>query len=163
MEHSSTYVSFYKSYSLCITGTLCMFNKGYSFVIWKSFCGVCSQWEGLPLVMSYTKSLPLTTSLTKACSDLEWIAFVFTHTECVCSAILMALVISTVGAEFGQNLKPFFKKNAKLQRNKRQLWDQTYTHKIVHSSAVYYQNWNVICEFGKKLLPIKSVKKNFNT
>ena len=31
-------------------------------------------------------------------------------------------------------------------------------HKIVHSSAMYYQNLNVICESSKKLLTIKSVK-----
>ena len=32
-----------------------------------------------------------------------------------------------------------------------------YTHKIVHSFALEYQNMNVIREFSKKLLTIKCV------
>ena len=34
-----------------------------------------------------------------------------------------------------------------------------HTHKIVHPSAMYYQNLNVIHKYGKKLLAIKSKKK----
>ena len=37
------------------------------------------------------------------------------------------------------------------------------THKIVHSSAMYYQNLIVIHESSKKLLTIKSVKCFWNT
>ena len=35
-------------------------------------------------------------------------------------------------------------------------------HKIVHSSVMYYQNFNVIHKSNKKLLTIKSVKCSFN-
>ena len=38
-----------------------------------------------------------------------------------------------------------------------------YTHKIVHSSAMYYYNLNVICKGSKKLLTIKNSKKFFLT
>ena len=39
------------------------------------------------------------------------------------------------------------------------LCQQNPTHKIVHSSAMHYQNLNVIHEPNKKLLTMKSVKK----
>ena len=45
--------------------------------------------------------------------------------------------------------------------NETQLWHQVYTHKIVHSSAMYYHNLNVIHKFSKKLFTIKSVKSFF--
>ena len=61
------------------------------------------------------------------------------------------------------NLKQIFENNALLQNNDRQLWHQIYTHKIVHSSAMYYHNLNVIRKCSKKLLTIKSVKVFFNT
>ena len=38
-----------------------------------------------------------------------------------------------------------------------------YTHKIVHSSAMYYHNLNVIRKGSKKLLTIKISKSFFNT
>ena len=38
---------------------------------------------------------------------------------------------------------------------------QNYTHKIVHSSAMHYQNLNVIHKPNKKLLTMKSVKSFF--
>ena len=41
--------------------------------------------------------------------------------------------------------------------------DQNHTHTIVHSSAMYYQNLNVIHKSSKKLLKIKSVMFLFNT
>ena len=40
---------------------------------------------------------------------------------------------------------------------------QNHTHKIVHSSAMYYQNLNVIHEPSKKLLTMKSVRKKILT
>ena len=40
----------------------------------------------------------------------------------------------------------------------KQLWHQIYTHKIVHSSAMYYHNLNVIRKGSKKLLTIKNSK-----
>ena len=36
-----------------------------------------------------------------------------------------------------------------------------YTHKIVHSSAMYYHNFNVIRKGSKKLLTIKNSKSFF--
>ena len=46
-----------------------------------------------------------------------------------------------------------YKKN-----NETQLWHQIYTHKIVHSSAMYYHNLNVIRKgiYSKTLLTIKN-------
>ena len=38
-----------------------------------------------------------------------------------------------------------------------------YTHKIVHSSAMYYQIWIVIHGSSKKLLTIKSENLTLNT
>ena len=37
---------------------------------------------------------------------------------------------------------------------------QNYTHKIVHSSAMHYQNWIIIHECSKKLLKIKNSNNN---
>ena len=61
------------------------------------------------------------------------------------------------------NLKPIFENNALSQNNETQLWHQMYTHKIVHSSAMYYHNLNVIRKGSKKLLTIKNNKSFFNT
>ena len=36
--------------------------------------------------------------------------------------------------------------------NKTQLWHQRYTHKIVHSSAMYYHNLNVIRKGSKQII-----------
>ena len=44
-----------------------------------------------------------------------------------------------------------------------QLWHQIYTHKIVHSSAMYYHNLNVIRKGSNKLLTIKNSKSFFLT
>ena len=38
---------------------------------------------------------------------------------------------------------------------------QNYTHKIVHSSAMHYQNLIIIHECGKKLLKMKNSKSFF--
>ena len=38
---------------------------------------------------------------------------------------------------------------------------QNYTHKIVHSSAMHYQNLIIIHECSKKLLEMKNSKTNF--
>ena len=40
---------------------------------------------------------------------------------------------------------------------------QNYTHKIVHSSAMHYQNLIIIHECNKKLLEMKNSKVFFNT
>ena len=37
-----------------------------------------------------------------------------------------------------------------------------HTHKIVHSSAMYYQNLNAIHKSSKKLLTIKIMKSVYN-
>ena len=42
-----------------------------------------------------------------------------------------------------------------------QLWHQFHTHKIVHSSAMYYHNLNVIRKGSNKLLTIKNAKVLF--
>ena len=42
------------------------------------------------------------------------------------------------------------------------LWHQIYTHKVVHSSAMYYHNLNVISKGSEKLLTIKNSKRFFN-
>ena len=61
------------------------------------------------------------------------------------------------------NLKPIFENDALYQNNETQLWHQIHTHKIVHSSAMYYHNLNVIRKGSKKLLTIKTSKSIFNT
>ena len=52
-------------------------------------------------------------------------------------------------------------KSEKKNNEIRHLCHQNHTHKIVHSSAMYYQNLNVIHEPSKKLLTMKSVKCPF--
>ena len=62
------------------------------------------------------------------------------------SAFFMWISFTTVGFENGQNLKLIFEKNAQKSEKIRHLCHQNHTHKIVHSSAKYYQNFNVIHE-----------------
>ena len=58
----------------------------------------------------------------------------------------------------------YVKPMRKRMHNNRNMKDKNATkiiyHKIVHSSAMYYQNLNVIHKSSKKLLTIKSVKTN---
>ena len=49
----------------------------------------------------------------------------------------------------------------KSEKNVRHLYLQNYTHKIVHSSAMHYQNLIIIHECGKKLLKMKYNKNKF--
>ena len=58
-----------------------------------------------------------------------------------------------IDEEMCLNLKPIFENNASLH--------QIYTHKIVHSSAMYYYNLNVVRKGSKKLLTIKNSKTFF--
>ena len=51
----------------------------------------------------------------------------------------------------------------KSEKNERHLLLQNYTHKIVHSSAMHYQNLIIIHECSKKLLKMKDSKSFFNT
>ena len=51
----------------------------------------------------------------------------------------------------------------KSEKNERHLCLQIYTHKIVHSSAMHYQNLIIIHECSKKLLKMKTATKKFNT
>ena len=44
----------------------------------------------------------------------------------------------------------------KKRKNERHLCLQNYTHKIVHSSDMYYQNLIIIHECSKKLLKMKN-------
>ena len=46
----------------------------------------------------------------------------------------------------------------KSGKNERDACLQKYTHKIVHSSAMHYQNLIIIHECGKKLLEMKNSK-----
>ena len=62
------------------------------------------------------------------------------------SVFFMEISFTTVGFKNGQNLKLIFGKNAQKRENK------SYTHITLHSSAVYFQNLNVIHEPCKKLL-----------
>ena len=62
----------------------------------------------------------------------------------------MEISITTVGFENGKNLKLFFFfKNAYKRKYKRHLYHQNHIHKIVHASAIFYQNLNVIGEPSK--------------
>ena len=67
-----------------------------------------------------------------------------------------------IAAGFCQNLIFFFKECMITEKWKRAM-PPNHTLKIVHSSAMYYQNLIVIHESSKKLLTIKSVKIFFNT
>ena len=58
-------------------------------------------------------------------------------------------------------LIPFIDCKLNKQNNETQLWHQIYTHKIVHSSAMYYHNLHVIRKGSKKLLTIKNSKGFF--
>ena len=49
----------------------------------------------------------------------------------------------------------------KSEKIKKHLCLQNYTHKIVHSSAMHYQNLIIIDECGKKLLKMKYSKSFF--
>ena len=49
----------------------------------------------------------------------------------------------------------------KSEKMKGHLCLQNYTHKIVHSSAMHYQNLIIIHECSKKLLEIKNSKSLF--
>ena len=51
----------------------------------------------------------------------------------------------------------------KSEKNGRHLCLQNHTHKIVHSSAMHYQNLIIIRECSKKLLEMKNSKSFFNT
>ena len=53
----------------------------------------------------------------------------------------MEISFTTVEFENGQHLKLIFEKNAQKQKNKRHLCHQNHTHKIVHSSAMFYQKY----------------------
>ena len=68
----------------------------------------------------------------------------------------MAVSSTTVGFENHQNLKLIFERMHKSERKKRHLCLQNYTHKIVHSSAMHYQNLK-----SKKLLTMKNSKSLF--
>ena len=75
------------------------------------------------------------------------------------SAFSIEISFTAAGFENGQNLKLIFERMHKSEH----LCHQNHTHKIVHSSAMFYQKLNVIGEPSKKLLMMKSVKKNINT
>ena len=49
-----------------------------------------------------------------------------------------------IDEEMCLDLKPILENNALYQNNETQLWHQLHAHKIVHSSAMYYHNLNVI-------------------
>ena len=51
----------------------------------------------------------------------------------------------------------------KSEKNERHLCLQNYTHTIVHSSAMHYQNLIIIHECSKKLLKMKNSKSLFFT
>ena len=46
----------------------------------------------------------------------------------------------------------------KSEKNERHLCLQNYPHKIVHSSAMHYQNFIIILECSKELLKMKNSK-----
>ena len=96
--------------------------------------------------------------LHKRCPRFEWIAFCPGYTQCKPYEGFKMYI----AGEMWQNLKQFFEKNAWMQWMQwKRVMLHKQTHKIVHSSAMYYQNLIIIHECSKKLLKMKDSKSFF--
>ena len=61
-----------------------------------------------------------------------------------------------IAAEMWQNLKQFFFKECMITEQWKRVMLHNQTHKIVHSSAMYYQIMIIIHECSKKLIKMKN-------
>ena len=66
-----------------------------------------------------------------------------------------------VAAEMWQNLKQLFLKECMITEQWKRVMLHNQTHKIVHSSATYYQNLIIIHECSKKLFKMKNSDSYF--
>ena len=137
-----------------------------AFLIWDIFCWACCQWRELALVIRkillfliIDANLPIDCKLHKRCPRLGM--------QCV--TLCSSCSTNSIGILFVHSWKnvPKSETNFWKQCIITEQWNTVMTpnfaHKIVHSSAMYYQNLIMIHECSKKLLKMKKAKVFFNT
>ena len=104
-----------------------------------NFCGACSQWKELALVMRkclpfliIDANSPIDCKLHKRCPRFEWIPFCTGHTQCKPYEGFNMYV----AGEMWQNLKQFFWKECMITEQWKRFMLHNQTHQIVHSSAM---------------------------
>ena len=102
----------------------------------------------------------LTASPIKDDPELHWMPLFISHTHLhVVLSLWLSLPTHRVWKSPISETN-FWKERIKA-KNERHLCLQNYTHKIIHSSAMYYQNLIIIHECSKELLKMKNNKSLF--
>ena len=127
--------------------------------IWDIFCGACSQWKELALVMRKCLPLliidansPIDCKLHKKMSQIWMNTLIVLDTR---SANPMRVFKCTYS---WWNVKSDFCvwKECMITEQWKRVMIHNQTNQIVHSSAMYYQNLIIIHECSKKLLKMKN-------
>ena len=113
----------------------------------------------LPFLIRDAKSCIDCESHKGCCKDLQWMYVFISHTHLHVVLSLWRSLISYKVWKSQKSETNFWKECIK-PKNERHLCLQSYTHTIVHSSALYYQNFYYHSWFSKKLLKMKNSNNN---
>ena len=144
---------------------MCIQDKRLYIQIWDIFCGACSQWKELALVMRkclpfliIDVNSPIDCKLHKRCPRFEWIALLsWIHAVQTLWGFWNVHNCWNVAKS-----ETIFWKECVITEQWKRVMLHNQTHKIVHSSAMYYQNLIIIHECSKRLVKMKN-SQSFNT